>query len=214
MPADLTNQFISDHYHSLLHIGSLNLAASGIQTVYDGDGNSTAIQLDDNGQTVIINNITLMKAPTGGGPPVDILDIIYPVGSILMDVTNSNPGDRPGFENTTWVSVGDGRLVAGVTGSVNENMGGNNAFTIPLEAMPNHDHGLTQGSVRHPWILYVSLESRGDFLDDVKSNGSDKAFTKDGVVSTNKPYAEGGNAQINLDGVYKKYGVYMWKRTV
>jgi len=75
----------------------------------------------------------------------DIIDLIYPVGSIYMSVNNVNPGDLFGG---TWVAWGSGRVPVGVDVSetefnVVEKTGGDKTvkLTAAQSGVPAHGHG-------------------------------------------------------------------------
>jgi len=75
--------------------------------------------------------------------------ILYPVGSIFINVVNTNPST---FIGGTWVSFGSGRTLVGVdTGQTEfdtiEETGGAKTHTLTSGEMPSHTH--TQDSHNH-----------------------------------------------------------------
>lgn len=59
--------------------------------------------------------------------------MIYPVGSVIMQTTSTNPGTR--FTGTTWVQTSQGRYIVGQTGAQS---GGD------LVGSTTHSHSFTQ----------------------------------------------------------------------
>ena len=79
---------------------------------------------------------------------------VYPVGSIYMSVSSTNPGSgtNPKFPGTTWVAWGAGRVPVGVNTSDTafdtvEETGGEKTHTLSVAEMPNHTHTFTGSSV-------------------------------------------------------------------
>ena len=72
----------------------------------------------------------------------NILNSVYPVGSIYISVSSANPGLTFGG---TWVSFGSGKTLVGVdTGdadfSTAEATGGEKTHTLTVNEMPSHNH--------------------------------------------------------------------------
>ena len=134
----------------------------------------------------------------------NLLDSIYPVGSIYMSVNNTNPSVLFGG---TWESWGAGRVPVGV--DVNdtafdtvEETGGEKTHTLTTTEMPSHGHSVTWQSNCGPWVQaggYGQITPSG-------SSGANKANL--GSVSINN--AGGSGAHNNLQPYIT---CYMWKRT-
>lgn len=78
----------------------------------------------------------------------ELVNIIYPVGSIYMSVNSTNPGNLFGG---TWTAWGAGRVPVGIDTSDNDFMtvektGGAKTHTLTVAQMPKHTHTFT-GSV-------------------------------------------------------------------
>ena len=74
----------------------------------------------------------------------EILDIIYPVGSIYMSVNSTNPKNLFGG---TWVAWGTGRVPVGIDTSQTEfasveKTGGEKTHKLTVKEMPSHRHSL------------------------------------------------------------------------
>ena len=79
----------------------------------------------------------------------DVLNWIYPVGSIYMSVNNVNPNT---FIGGTWVAWGSGRVPVGISPhdvrfNKVEQTGGEATVFLKTEHMPAHSHTITGSSV-------------------------------------------------------------------
>ena len=125
-----------------------------------------------------------------------ICNLIYPVGSIKMTVTNTNPSTYLGG---TWSLWGSGRVPVGIDTSQEEfstveKTGGEKTHTLTINEMPSHKH--TQNYVGVKWYQHGTS---GNY--DVSSalepyRGTDK-------TGGDKPH---NNLQPYIT-------CYMWKRT-
>ena len=170
-------------------IGSLS---SGSHTV---TGNSRITNRVD---TNTIYADTYLNLPTTD-TRADIVNHIYPVGSIFLSFTNVNPSVR--FTGTTWVQVSQGRFVVGV-GTGNDGIqnkifeAGNNTgeytHQLTIAEMPSHTH---------------QTYGRQSTDDDEGSgnNPSAKSFLTESS-------ATGGDQYHN--NTPPGFGLYVWQRTV
>ena len=79
----------------------------------------------------------------------DVLNWIYPVGSIYMSVNNVNPNT---FIGGTWVAWGSGRVPVGISSrdvrfKAAEQTGGEATVFLKTENIPAHSHTFTGSSV-------------------------------------------------------------------
>ncbi len=120
-----------------------------------------------------------------------VIDTIYPVGSIYMSVTSTNPGTL--FTGTTWTQLKD-RFLLGVGDtytSVNA-VGGESTHTLTVNEMPSHSH--TYAMPTSP----VGVQS-----------GSSSSI-RSATVNADTVSKGGGQAHNNMPPYLV---VYMWKRT-
>ena len=123
----------------------------------------------------------------------------YPVGSIYISATSTNPGTIFGG---TWESFGSGRTLVGVDSNDDDfktvgKTGGEKTHTLTLAEIPSHSHGLLQ---------------RFDIARTTGTNDGNVAqsnFT--GSVSSGQTAKSGGGEAHNNLQPY--ITVYMWKRT-
>lgn len=135
----------------------------------------------------------------------DILNAVYPVGSIYMSVNNVSPKEFIGGE---WESLQDRFLIgAGSSYAVNAT-GGEASHTLTVEEMPSHRHGSSVGG------SFLAINSDYPVVEALYRQGLSGSETG-WWYNTNKNIADlsyegGGKAHNNLPPYL---AVYMWKRT-
>ncbi len=106
---------------------------------------SNNFELDREGN-LTVKSITTTKKIT---PNQDVIDLIYPVGSIYMSVNNLNPEVSFGG---TWERIQDTFLLASGNTYQNGTIGGSASVTLTTENLPVHAHGFsgtTAGNGNH-----------------------------------------------------------------
>lgn len=73
---------------------------------------------------------------------VNLLDIVYPVGSVFISNTSISPADSIGG---TWTQLEDGSFIC--QGTLEET-GGTNSYTLTMSQMPRHNHSIRWGSAQ------------------------------------------------------------------
>ena len=127
----------------------------------------------------------------------DLLNLIYPVGSIYMSVNSTNPAILFGG---TWEAIG-GRFLLGAdtTYSVGST-GGEETHTLTINEMPSHSHGIRTNSADGD-MDWVPVDHKGNKRhDEINFNWEGE------VIST----TGGGQPHNNMPPYL---AVYMWKRT-
>lgn len=133
-------------------------------------------------------------------PVVDVLNYLYPVGSIYMSATMSTVAQVQSAFGGTWVKWGAGRVPVGVDTTQTEfktveKTGGEKTHTLTTTEIPSHSHG---------YLDYWSIQG---------GSGSNKAVgyeTNDGGKGIGTATAGGGGAHNNLQPYIT---CYMYKRT-
>lgn len=105
-----------------------------------------------------------------------LLNSIYPIGSIYMSATNTNPGSTLGG---TWELWGAGRVPVGVDTTqtefnVVEKTGGAKTHKLTIDEMPNHNHNayLSGGSLASAaGRLLFETATGQEFYNSIKSTG-------------------------------------------
>ena len=127
----------------------------------------------------------------------NILNTIYPVGSIYISVSSANPGNTFGG---TWVAFGAGKTLVGFDSndadfSTVEATGGEKAHTLDITEMPSHNHNKLK--------LRWSTASGANAV--YGSNGTGSGSDRD-----DESYQGGGQPHNNMQPYIT---VYFWKRT-
>ena len=136
---------------------------------------------------------------------IDILNTVYPVGSIYMSVNNISPES---FIGGTWESLQNRFLVgAGSSYAVNAT-GGEASHTLTVSELPSHNHGMTEGGL--PLTLFTK-ESPSDMVYNQGFSGVANGWWSVTNKNTSSIASTGeGVAHNNLPPYL---AVYMWKRT-
>ena len=128
-----------------------------------------------------------------------LVNAVYPVGSIYISVTNTNPAYLFGG---TWAAFGTGRTLVGVDTTQNEfntvqKTGGSKTHTLTLSQIPPHSHKTVE---KMGYIFYGGERAAGP----AEGNGY---ATDSNTLNTGS--AGGGEAHNNLQPYIT---VYMWRR--
>lgn len=162
---------------------------------------------------------------------VDTLtDILYPVGSIFMSTSSTNPGTW--LTGTTWARYAMGRTIIGTSDNhPNQSTGGSETVTLQTAQMPNHNHTAMQhthtgstdirgahthriphklgvigardavgGSPNDGDTYYASTETSGDHSHNLTINATDISI-----------FATGGGQPH--DNMMPFIATYIWVRT-
>lgn len=136
----------------------------------------------------------------------EILDIIYPVGSIYMSVNSTNPST---YFGGTWSAIAQGRTLVGVNASDTDfasagKTGGEKKHTLTIAEMPSHSHAFRV-------VLDKRTESGSSLPKGANSMGDNNGWS--GYVQP------GGNGAIQATGnsnshnnLQPYYCVYIFKR--
>ena len=165
-----------------------------------------------------------------GSHLADIIDTIYPIGSVYISVVSTNPGTL--FGRGTWAAFGEGRTLIGIKSTdtdfdAAEKTGGDKTKTIAQANLPNistgagtaHTH--TQNSHSHN-VLQANSGAGGSWWTASMSNqtGSDISRVTgvtSGTTATNNNESShthslgGSGTALNVMNPY--IVTYMWKRT-
>lgn len=136
----------------------------------------------------------------------DILEMIWPIGSVYTSYINKNPGDLFGLGS--WERI-KGRMVVGVSESESEfsnvgKTGGEKNHVISTNEMPRHGHTESVG------IKNASSEARGYGLTQTGAF-RDRVIVNNSGRPTYTGSVGGGAAHNNLPPYI---ALYMWRRIV
>ena len=150
------------------------------------------------------SNIECWINPNASFDPTAYFNKIYPVGSIYMSVSSTNPSILFGG---TWTKI-EGRFLW-ATGNTPKHTGGEAAHTLTIEEMPSHTHNLGSGDGADKQFMGYAQETNPD-------GGSNYYFLRyDGVSDYPQRFITakntGGSQPHNNMPPY--FEVYMWYRT-
>lgn len=140
-----------------------------------------------------------------GLPKTDIVNLIYPVGSIYLSIS---PTDPKTIFGGTWVRFGNGRTLVGVDTlqtefNTVEKTGGSKTHKLTVNEMPAHNHAMIDSAGNKEFGTTINQESTASRLIYAKSYSV--------VSSPDKMQKSGGDQAHNNLQPY--ITVYMWKRT-
>ena len=161
----------------------------------------------------------------------EIVDALYPVGSLYMSVDPANPATR--WSGTTWVAHAAGRALVGVGSNgegdfaVNQ-LRGSEEVTLSAAQMPTHQHLVDPpatntniaGAHTHTVLAYDVVTGAGARLGntwDSAPGGRSSVIPSAGdhTHSVDIPEFSSGNAGSGEahSNIQPSIGVYVWRRT-
>lgn len=148
----------------------------------------------------------------------DLLGKIYPVGSIYMSMSATNPHDL--FGVGTWKRISQGRMLLGADDSTYKAgaTGGEATHTLTVNEIPAHSHGIST-SGDHSHYFYGSDGNNGPLTEgDGLDTEANKHYTHNERYTTSSAGAHthtisnsGGGAAHNNMSPYLV--CYIWQRT-
>ena len=196
--------------------GSANFDGSGdisISTTVNESKHAAAADMamnDSNGDKI---DDTYLKKAT-------VIDVIYPIGSIYMSMSATNPADL--FGVGTWKRISQGRMLLGADDSTYKAgaTGGEATHTLTAAEMPAHSHGIsTSGDHNHKF--YGSDNNNGNTSEGAgmgMDTGGNSYMSRNMIYHTANAGAHthtisnsGGGAAHNNMSPYLV--CYIWQRT-
>lgn len=151
-----------------------------------------------------------------------LLELVYPVGSIYMSTTDNSPQD---FLGGTWVRWGQGRVPAGISEDDSdfqgtEKIGGEKSTTLTIDNIPYHRHTSIYDTTAATFAV-GSLVDSGASSPVFKSSVAPNCFvvTRTGTSGSLDKYynaTTGHSGKLNPDAMSNLQPYitcYMWKRT-
>lgn len=153
--------------------------------------------LNGEGEIPIVNNDETKR--------INVVDLVYPVGSIYMSVNSTNPSAIFGG---TWEQIQDRFLLsAGSTYSAGST-GGEATHTLTINEMPSHRHERARDLLNNQ----ILGESGGTYSNVVGLTFNTGKYVYTDTTHNNvvTDYTGGGQAHNNMPPYL---AVYIWKRT-
>lgn len=173
--------------------GSGGGGISSINSTILPDGNGNVVVTASNLPMSSSNNTTIknaIEAITPGPTMSQIVNTVYPVGSIYISTAAANPSTL--FTGTTWEAIQDRFLLAASTSHPAGQMDGEETHTLTIAEMPSHTHQIT-------------------FVTGALSAGSNRRTPQTHDDDRMETLPTGGGQPHNNMPPY--LAVYMWKRT-
>lgn len=129
---------------------------------------------------------------------VNLLDIVYPVGSVFISNTSISPADSIGG---AWTQLEDGAFIC--QGTVEET-GGTNSYTLTTSQMPQHSHAIRWGSAQKDDT--VDIYWGGNALAKAPSTtwtGNSYSTNSDHPI-----FSSGGKDPIDNRPKYRAFNIY------
>lgn len=157
-------------------------------------------QVNLNGLTPTLSNPNATAVKSG------LVDLIYPIGSIYMSVSPTNPNVLFGG---TWEAWGAGRVPVGVNASDSdfatvEKTGGAKTVTLTTAQMPAHTHSALPLAAQRGNVTLVMRANAG------LSSGSNAYYEMSNGSNDYSTSSTGGGGAHN--NVQPYITCYMWKR--
>ena len=133
----------------------------------------------------------------------EVVNTVYPVGSIYLSVNATNPGSLPSFAGTTWVRYAEGKCLFGVddadTDFALETTGGVKEVVLTEAQMPSHYHMLTDNyrKIRYGHAGGDGALGQGGWI------GLDSSVEPTTTAGSNQPH----------ENLPPYIAIYCWKRT-
>lgn len=145
-----------------------------------------------NGSEPVINGANLNQLQTNVETAInDIVNTIYPVGSIYMSINDTNPSTLFGGK---WEQLKDRFLLGAGDTYTNGATGGEATHILSIDEIPSHDHKQRVGTGTGSWgSLFATVNGTGPTT----------------VLETYVYNTGGGQPHNNMPPYL---AVYMWKR--
>ena len=182
--------------------------------------NSNAFSLDSSGNlivnTISCNSIDYNNMSGGGLDSTAVCNLIYPVGSIYLSVSNTSPATLFGG---TWEQIKDRFLLSAGNTYSSGSTGGEATHVLTANEMPSHTH--VQNAHYHSGLSWtaangvpISLSgynaSNSGYRTGYSSGNVDPGAIKTNYETATNQNTGGGAAHNNMPPYLT---VYMWKRT-
>lgn len=185
----IKNSFTKVGENTNLEVNNLNVScitSKNNKFELDADGNLT------------VNSIVAKGGLPNGGMSGDILDIVYPIGSIYLTLSANDPN---AFFGGTWVQIAKGRTLVGVDTEQTEfekvnKTGGEKNHVLTADEMPRHSHTIFGRVDRH--------QGSGEIFREPTEEG-------EGVANHTAVGNSGGSLAHNNLQPYLT--CYIWNRT-
>lgn len=223
----LSNTKINITYASLLHANGVELPVTEQEDIYDGTGNKSSLKLGRscNGATfcgpVVINgslsanNITTTSKLSASTQfdILNLLNVIYPIGATIFTHEFTNPQSRPGWSNTTWGQISQGKYIVSIGNNTDKN-GTSGSFALG-DNLGEYSHQLSV-----PEIPFHTHQFTDAYYAEIYAGNGGYAGSNKGVDFDNGLYTRQATTAVQNGGgggyhnnCPPSYGLWVWRRT-
>lgn len=123
---------------------------------------------------IISNALEVPESAGGGGSQADVINWVYPVGSLYWSQVNTDPATL--FPGTTWTQITDKFIYAAPSGTAAKTTGGTSSVTLSMANMPSHTHTMSGSTNSATPSMYLSgstnsAGSHWHYIDDISMTG-------------------------------------------
>lgn len=129
---------------------------------------------------------------------VNLLDIVYPVGSVFISNNSVSPADSIGG---TWAQLEEGSFIC--QGTLEET-GGTNSYTLTESQMPSHSHALRWGSTKEDGNVDVYWGGKA-LAKAPNTTWIGNSFADD---SNHPIFSAGGSKPVDNRPKYRAFNIY------
>lgn len=130
---------------------------------------------------------------------VNLLDIVYPVGSVFISNNSVSPAD---FIGGTWTKLDDDTFVCCGTP---DTTGGANSVTLTVNQMPSHGHTIWWSSVKEDGTIQDLYWDGKGLAKAPNTTWGGKVYSGD---SNNPIYQNGGDKPFDNRPKYRAFNIY------
>lgn len=190
------NTYIRDNFTALWPF-----TANGDIAYQSTSGNLARLGIGTNGQVLTSNG----SAPTWVTPTT--LQAVYPVGSVYISTSSTNPNTTFGFG--TWTAI-QGKMLIGADGTYTAgSSGGEATHTLTSTEMPSHTHTNTAHThTFKSWYVPLGPADAAYGYINIPANGGSTYTTNSSSITIANTGS--GGAHNNLPPYL---AVYIWTRT-
>lgn len=148
--------------------------------------------------TFVIDGVPIKISPDLSA----ILDIIYPVGSVISRIDSENPGDLFGFG--VWQQLSNNKYIR--TGD-SETTGGSNKITLTVDNLPAHNHEIS-ASGEHTHQETISKSGTHGHVTTISNSGTHSHTV---TIESSGQHSHTASAKITQNKVQPGTQTFQWR---
>jgi hypothetical protein len=144
----------------------------------------------------------------------NLINLVYPVGSIYMSVDNVSPAT---FLGGTWTQIKDRFLLSAGSSYSAGSTGGEASHTLSISEIPSHSHLIRHNREDNggyvPANAYAHAVQSGSETNGNTGNGLFTDRIRDSDVWSGSGFNQPTGGSLSHNNMPPYLTVYMWKRT-